>query len=110
MTIFQSTRRPALAALRKAMRETEQIMAQHTIKINRALRASAIGGCPASAAAMLAAIPQSVLATASSRQIAELIDANWSLAQEAKALAERASIDQGAIWDARQQRLRDIAA
>lgn len=85
-------------------------MTDHSIKINRALRQSSIGTNPASASAMLAGIPASIIEAVTSRQLADLLDANWSLAQETKALAALAWIDEGAIWDARQQRLRDIAA
>lgn len=84
-------------------------MADHSIKINRALRQSSIGANPASASAMLAGIPASIIQTATSRQLADLLDASWSLTQESKAIAARSWIDEGAIWDARQQRLRDIA-
>jgi len=78
------------------------------IKINRALRLADVGRYPASAAAMLAAIPAEVIAALSARHVASILDANWDLAQEAKALAEAAAIDNGIIWDARRQVSREI--
>ncbi|MCK5930993.1 MAG: hypothetical protein KAG89_02390 [Fulvimarina manganoxydans] len=83
---------------------------KHTIKIRRAISMSSIGSLVETRSAMLEAIPASVLATASSRQIADLLDANWALAQRSKASAAEAACDEGAIWDANRQRLREIAA
>lgn len=47
-------------------------------------------------------------AALSARHVASILDANWDLAQEAKALAEAAAIDNGIIWDARRQVSREI--
>lgn len=82
----------------------------HTIKIARAKTLAGIGPYHRSFEAMLAAVPASVVAKLSSRQLAELIDANWCLAQSAKALAEREAIDNGFVWDARTSQARDLAA
>jgi hypothetical protein len=76
---------------------------QHDIKINRALRSAAIGRFPGSVAAMLGALPRGVIASVSSRVLADLLDAAWALAQESKAAALRDAIDEGAIWDSRRQ-------
>jgi len=107
---FRSTRRPTPAALRKAMRETENIMTDHSTKINRARKASVIGDCPGSFAAMVDLVPASARATLTGRQIGELADAMWRACQQSKAIAAREAIDEGAVWDARSGRLREIAA
>lgn len=80
----------------------------HTIKIKRALKLSTIGSCHGSAHAMLAAIPQSVVTSLTSKQLAELIDANWRLAVASKVIAERDIVNEGAVWDARSQRLIEL--
>lgn len=77
------------------------------IKVNRALTMSQIGNNPASAAAMLAAIPNDVILALPSRMIAQILDANWRLAQNSKAIALRDALSDGAIWDG--QRSREIA-
>ena len=82
----------------------------HTIKIKRALRLSTIGSCHYSAMAMLDAIPETVVAALTSAQIAELIDANWRLAQASKAIAEREIVAEGAVWDARTERMIELRA
>ncbi|RWR28867.1 hypothetical protein D2T31_12200 [Sinirhodobacter populi] len=78
------------------------------IKVNRAIKMSEIGAHAESAAAMLLAIPESVVEALPARLIAQLLDANWTLAQQSKAIAERDAISEGAIWDGR--RMREIAA
>ena len=79
------------------------------IKINRARKLSKIGNNYGSFDAMLAAVPAGVIAALSSAQLATLIDANWSLAQASKGIAERDACAEGAIWDARRGTLREIA-
>lgn len=79
------------------------------IKINRAIAAATIGGCPASASAMLDAIPADVVAALPSRLLAQLVDANWRLAEASKALANADAIADGGVWDARRQALRLLA-
>lgn len=81
----------------------------HTIKVNRALSLASIGGCPGSAGDMLGAIPTAVIEALPSRLLAELLDANWRLAQRSKALANAEAVAEGAVWDARHQRLREVA-
>lgn len=80
----------------------------HDIKVNRALRLSKTGRYPASANAMLAHVPEAVIATIPGQQLAELIDAMWDCAQASKALAAREILAEGAIWDGQRQRLREI--
>lgn len=82
----------------------------HAIKINRALRLAGIGSCHGSAMAMLDYVPASVRAALSGAELGELLDALWRACQDAKALAAREAIGEGAIWDARRQRLREIGA
>jgi hypothetical protein len=79
-----------------------------SIKVDRALRLSAIGDCPASAAAMLDAIPSAVVAALNSTQLAALIDANWHLAGASKAMAIADALTEGAVWDAKNNVMRGI--
>lgn len=81
-----------------------------TIKIERARKASIIGDCPGSFGAMIDLIPATTRAALTGRQIGELSDAMWRACQQSKALANREAIDEGGVWDARQQRYREIAA
>lgn len=85
-------------------------MSNHSIKISRALAQSGVGRYPGSAHAMLAAVPESIVAALTSRQIADMLDAMWSACQTAKADANREAVDEGAVWDARRQTLRELAA
>lgn len=82
----------------------------HSTKVKRALRMSFIGANPGSAAAMLDSIPAEVVDALPARLIALMLDANWRLAQESKVIALCDAVSEGAIWDARSQKLRDIAA
>lgn len=97
--------------------------ADHNIKVNRALSASRIGGvhgggdhdipqcgCAASALAMLDAIPETVVAQLSAAALADLLDAMWMMCERTKAIAAADVIQEGAVWDAKQQRLREIVA
>ena len=79
-----------------------------SIKIERARKLSLTGNYPASFGAMLAAIPASIVDALTSRQLAELIDANWTLAQASKAIANREALAEGAVWDARAQAFRSL--
>ncbi len=79
-----------------------------TIKINRALKLSAIGRYPGSADAMLDNVPRSVLKALTAQELATLLDAMWDTCQEAKGLAARDAISEGVIWDTRRQRLVEI--
>jgi hypothetical protein len=80
----------------------------HQIKVNRALRQSKIGKHPASASAMLRAVPNSVVAKVSSRELAEMLDAMWSLAEKSKAIANSEAISEGAVWDSQKQEFREL--
>lgn len=66
----------------------------HAIKINRAREKSTV--------------PASVMASVSSAQLAELLDAIHSHSEESKSIAERDAIDEGAIWDERRGVMREI--
>ena len=79
------------------------------IKIAKARKKSSIGSGPMTWRVHLEAVPRSVVARLTSTELAELIDAMRSLTQATKAFHEREIVDEGAIWDARQQRLREIA-
>lgn len=81
---------------------------RNTIKVNRALKLCDIGAHQVSAAAMLDAIPDAIIEALPARMIAQLIDANWALAQDAKAIAVRDAIEDGAVWDG--HKMREIAA
>ncbi len=80
-----------------------------SVKINRALKMAKIGDNPGSASDMLDAIPAKIIKQLPSRLLADLLDANWALAQASKALANRETCENGAVWDGRHQALRDIA-
>jgi hypothetical protein len=73
------------------------------IKYNRAKKISVIGINHASFKAMWDAIPQEVKSALNSGQLAQLVDANWGLAQKSKAIADRAAIKNGFVWDANHQ-------
>jgi hypothetical protein len=81
-----------------------------SIKINRAQKLAAIGRCPGSFIAMLEAIPASAIETLNSRELAELIDANWRLAGASKAIAASDALSEGGVWDHRNQRFRELRA
>ena len=81
----------------------------HTRKVNRALRLSAIGIHPASASAMLRAIPAEVIAATPARLIAQMIDANWRLASASKAIAARDALTNGGAWDEARGAMREFA-
>jgi hypothetical protein len=74
-----------------------------------ALKVAAIGRYPASANAMLAYLPDSVATGLPAHALAELLDAMWALAREAKRLAIQDAIADGCVWDARRNAFRDIA-
>ncbi len=63
-----------------------------TIKINRAVRLTKMGAYPTTTRDMLRSIPQAVVEALNSRQLAQLLDANWDLAQRSKAIALREGI------------------
>lgn len=82
---------------------------RHEIKINRAMRLAEIGRYPASAAAMLRPIPAKVIASVTAKTLAAILDANWRIAQESKAIAIKDALDEGGLWDNCQQRFRALA-
>lgn len=79
-----------------------------TIKTNRAQGFSKIGMHPAKVAAMLSHVDRQVLASVSSRTLASVIDSLYAASLAAKAIAMRDAIGEGAVWDAKAQRHRDI--
>ena len=79
------------------------------IKIEKARKKSSIGSGPMTWRAHLDAVPPSVIARLTSSELAELLDAMRRLTEATKAFHEREIVDEGAIWDARQRRLREIA-
>lgn len=81
-----------------------------TIKVNRALKIATIGDCPGSASDMLGLIPAAVIQQVNSRTLAALIDGMWQACQASKAIAAREAIDEGAIWDARRERMVELVA
>lgn len=70
----------------------------HQTKIKRAFRAAKIGAHPASAQAMLAAIPADALRALTGNQLAQMLDALWGACQQAKAIAAHEAVEGGAIW------------
>jgi hypothetical protein len=80
-----------------------------SIKINRALKASRVGRFPGSADAMLERIPASVVAHLTGAALAEMADAMWDACQESKIIAASDACNEGAVWDVRRGRLRELA-
>lgn len=80
------------------------------IKIDRARKASKIGKFPRSFNAMVAAIPSEAISALTSKQIAIMIDAIWDACQRSKGIAERDACTEGAVWDAKAGKLREISA
>ncbi|TAA54601.1 hypothetical protein [Shinella sp. JR1-6] len=70
------------------------------VKYNRAKAASVIGSHDRSFDAMWNSIPTDVQATLSSSQLAALVDSNWRMAAESKAIAAREAIENGFVWNA----------
>lgn len=81
----------------------------HSIKINRALKLSTIGAHAGSAEAMLESVPDSVIKALPSRQLAQMIDALWQHSSATKAIAARAIIAEGGVWDSRANAFRPLA-
>ena len=80
-----------------------------TRKINKARKIAIIGNCGRSFAAMLACIPNNIILDITSRQLADLLDANWRLANASKAIANHDAISEGAVWDHQNSRFCELA-
>lgn len=80
------------------------------IKIERARRLSSTGNYPATFSAMLSHVSAETISTVSSRTLAAIIDDLRKASEAAKALANAEAINEGCVWDARQQRHKDIGA
>lgn len=83
---------------------------RHSIKINRAQTMAATGPYGRTFAAMLAAIPDTVIEALTARQLADTIDAMQRLAEASKAIAARDICAHGFAWDDRRGVSRDLAA
>jgi queuine/archaeosine tRNA-ribosyltransferase len=81
----------------------------HQIKINRATRLADVGRYPSTCSAMMRHLPAELFKRATAAEIAMAMHALWAACRESKSIAIRDAIDEGAIWDARQQRMREIA-
>lgn len=79
-----------------------------TIKISRAYNKADVGKHPASRDAMMMHLPTALVATMTSAQLAGVLDALWSCAQQSKSIAEREIVSEGAVWDAKSQRLIEL--
>ena len=79
-------------------------MHTHQIKINRAIRMADTGRYPSTCSAMLAHIPDDVIAECPARIIAQLLDSMWAACREAKRIKERDILQEGAIWDGTRHR------
>lgn len=79
-----------------------------TIKISRAYQNAEIGKYPASREAMLKHLPDELIKTLTSRELAMVLDALWSCAEAAKVIAEQEIVAEGAVWDAKTQRLIEL--
>lgn len=82
----------------------------HQIKLARARRLAKAARYPATYDAMLDYVPEAAVAKLTGAEIAAVVDALRATAIDAKALAAREACAEGAIWDARTQRLREITA
>jgi len=82
----------------------------HQIKIARAKTLSVIGDCHESFNAMLDYVPRGVLKTLPAKRLAEMIDALWLACGTSKAIAAREAIQNGFVWDARNDRAVDLVA
>lgn len=80
------------------------------LKISRARKLSKIGDCHGTFAAMASHVSVTVADAVSSRTLATIIDDLYDASQAAKAIAVTDAIAEGAVWDARQERHRNIAA
>jgi hypothetical protein len=78
------------------------------IKTSKALRKASIGVNPGSASAMLALIPARIQDRLPASDLAQLVDAIWRACQASKSIAAAEILDEGAIWDARKQRLVEL--
>jgi hypothetical protein len=85
-------------------------MTDHTIKLNRARKQCRVGNYPATYDAISRHVPAVIIAGCSAAQIAAVVDALHACAQEAKGAALRDAAAEGVVWDARQQRHREVAA
>lgn len=81
-----------------------------SIKIDRAMKLSTTGRYPQTFFAMLAHVSPSVIESVSGRTLAHIIDDLYDASAAAKAIAASDIVDAGAVWDARRQCHRDIAA
>ena len=81
---------------------------QHSIKINRAVKLSSIGKYPTSCSAMLGHVPQTLIDRLTAAELAEVLDSLWSCAQKSKAIHERDIVAEGAVWDAKSERLIEL--
>lgn len=79
------------------------------IKINRARKLSTIGNLPNTFAAMLIYVPADNITALTSRQLASQIDTLWRACGTSKAIAAREAIENGFVWDERNNCSRDIA-
>lgn len=81
----------------------------HTIKINRARKIATTGKYPTSFAAMLDCIPSRLIERLTAREIADMIDVLWNASEKAKAIQDAAIVAEGAVWDAKSQRMIELA-
>jgi hypothetical protein len=80
----------------------------HSIKINRALEKAEVGKYPRTFEAILNSVPGPTITKLTSSELAELMDAIGAHAAVSKRLAEQEIIDEGAAWDYKQQRFREV--
>jgi len=79
-----------------------------SIKVIRAAKISKIGGNSNSFYNMLDYIPADVRKALSSKQIAVIIDRLWDACGASKAIAARESLENGFVWDAKNNRAVDL--
>lgn len=69
-----------------------------SIKLTRAAKVAKIGNYPSSFSAMAKFLPESVITKLSSREIADMIDEMWSLANNSKSIATDEAIENGGVY------------
>lgn len=79
-------------------------------KYNCAMKLSKIGPYGHSFGAMWEMIPESAKSRLPASALAEMVDAMWAVSQRSKRIAEEEAIENGSVWDHRNDRAVDLVA
>jgi hypothetical protein len=80
----------------------------HSRKIETARRLFTVGTMPHTWSDIIDSVPRSVIDTVPARALADLVDAIRIVSLDQQARGQQDALDEGAIWDPRLQRLREI--